>query len=127
MSASQGRFWLGESGSETELNPDGITGTTEGTEINREGRVANGDLVIDHIATKKVFSLKIDAAIGEALMDTMLAVYAAGVSEVLSFIVENEDESLTTYSVKFRPFSRTELLKKDRWLYEGTTFTLEEV
>jgi len=127
MSAAQGRFWLGLSGLETEFNPDGITVTTETAEINREGRVANGALVIDHVATKHRFSLKIDAAIGEALMDTMLAIYAAGVSEVLSFIVENEDASLTTYSVKFRPFSRTTLLKKDRWIWEGVTFTLEEV
>lgn len=125
--SAQGRFWLGLSGAETEFNPDGITVTTEDKEIAREDRVANGDLVIDVIAVKKVFSLKLDALMGQDLMETMLALYTSGVSEVLSFILENENASTTTYSVKFRPFTRTTLLKKDRWLWEGVTFTLEEV
>lgn len=127
MSASQGRFWLGLAGAETEFNPDGVTVTTEDKEITREGRVANGALVMDLIAVKKVFYLKIDAALGQDLMVTMLALYTSGVSEVLSFKVEEETGAITTYSVKFRPFARTTLLKKDRWLWEGVTFTLEEV
>jgi hypothetical protein len=127
MSVTDGTMWLGILGSETELNSDGINLTTEDKEIAREGRVANGSLVMDMIAVKKTFSLKIDAALGQDMITTMLALYEDGLDEVLSFLVEEEDGTITPYTVKFRPFSRTTMLRKDRWIYEGVTFVLEEV
>jgi len=126
--ASAGRFWLGLSGAESLFVSDGFTVALEDFEINREGRVANGALVIDNIATKTRFTISYNTeAVGQTALDALVALYVAGVAVPLSLIIENEDATTTTYTVKFRPFSRVRMLTKDRWLWEPVTFTLEEV
>ena len=126
--ASAGRFWLGLSGAESLFVSDGFTIAWEGFEINREGRVANGALVIDNIATKTRFTISYNTgAVGQTALDALLGLYVAGVSVPLSLIIEEEDSTTTTYTVKFRPFSRVRMLTKDKWLWEPVTFTLEEV
>ena len=126
--ASAGRFWLGLSGAESLFVSDGFSIAWEDFEINREGRVANGALVIDNIATKTRFTIAYSTgAVGQDALDALLALYASGVTTPLSLIIEEEDATLTTYTVKFRPFSRVRMLTKDRWLWEPVTFQLEEV
>jgi hypothetical protein len=126
--ASAGRFWLGLSGAESLFVSDGFSIAWEDFEINREGRVANGALVIDNIATKTRFTIAYSTgAVGQNALDALLALYASGVTTPLSLIIEEEDATLTTYTVKFRPFSRVRMLTKDRWLWEPVTFQLEEV
>ena len=126
--ASAGRFWLGLSGAESLFVSDGFSIAWEDFEINREGRVANGALVIDNIATKTRFTIAYSTgAVGQNALDALLALYASGVTTPLSLIIEEEDATLTTYTVKFRPFSRVRMLTKDRWLWEPVAFQLEEV
>ena len=126
--ASAGRFWLGLSGAESLFVSDGFSIVWEDFEINREGRVANGALVIDNIATKTRFTIAYSTgAVGQNALDALLALYASGVTTPLSLIIEEEDATLTTYTVKFRPFSRVRMLTKDRWLWEPVAFQLEEV
>jgi len=126
--ASAGRFWLGLSGAESLFVSDGFSIAWEDFEINREGRVANGALVIDNIATKTRFTIAYSTgAVGQNALDALLALYASGVTPPLSLIIEEEDATLTTYTVKFRPFSRVRMLTKDRWLWEPVAFQLEEV
>lgn len=119
-----GRIWLGETGSEVLLNSAGRQFAEEDIEINREGRVANGDLVFDRIAEKKVFTMAYEAMTQETL-DTILAEYNRGV--ILNLKVERQNLSVDEYSVKFRPFSRVRMLAMETWLWEGVTFVLEEV
>lgn len=126
MSAT-GQFWLGESGSETLFQPDGFSITIEDQEFAREGRVANGDLVIDVLAVKKKFTIAYTTAVGQDALDELVSIYTTGVTTPLSLILEEEDESTTTYTVKFRPISRTRMLAKDTWLWNPVTFQLEEV
>lgn len=121
-----GRIWLGATGTEELLTEVGRTFLIEDFEINREGRVANGDLVIDRIAVKKRFTLAYEA-MTQTTLTQLMTLYAAGVSNPLSLLVEEEDSSVTSYTVKFRPFARTRMLAMDRWLWEGVTFLLEEV
>ena len=125
--SAEGRFWLGLSGSESLFQPDGFSLGVEDFEINREGRVANGALVIDRIATKKRFTISYTVAVGQDALDELIALYTAGVSTPLNLIVENEDTSTTSYTVKFRPFSRVRMMSRETWLWEPVTFTLEEV
>jgi len=125
--SAQGRFWLGPSGSESLFQPDGFSLSIEDFEINREGRVANGSLVIDRIATKKKFTISYTTAVGQDALDDLVALYTLGVSAALSLIVENEDASTSTYTVKFRPFTRVRMLAASSWLWDPVTFTLEEV
>ncbi len=125
--SAQGRFWLGVTGAEELFQPDGFILSIEDFEINREGRVANGSLVIDRIATKKRFTITYETAVGQTALDELVTLYTAGVSVALNLIVENEDASTTSYTVKFRPFTRVRMLAKDQWLWEPVSFTLEEV
>jgi len=127
MSASAGRFWLGLAGSESLFSADGFAVQVEDFEIAREGRVANGDLVIDVIAHKKKFTISYTTAVGQTALDALWAIYHAGVSAALSLIIEEEDATTTTYTVKFRPFSRVRMLTKDIWLWNPVSFELEEV
>ena len=125
--ASAGRFWLGVAGSESLFASDGFSIQAEDFEIAREGRVSNGALVIDVIASKTRFTISYTTAVGQDALDALLALYATGTTATLSLIIEEEDATLTTYTVKFRPFSRVRMLTKDRWLWEPVTFTREEV
>ena len=125
--SSIGRFWLGVSGGEEYFNPDGFTIGVETIEIAREGRVANGDLVIDVIATKKKFTIQYTTSVGQDALDELISLYDQGVTAPLSLIVENEDLSQTTYTVKFRPFTRVRMAAKADWLWNPITFVLEEV
>jgi len=127
MSAAQGRFWIGLAGSESLFHPDGFALTIEDFEIAREGRVANGALVIDVIAVKKRFTISYTTAVGKDALDELVGLYAIGVDQVLSLIVEDEDGGLDTYTVKFRPFSRVRMMTADTWLWNPITFMLEEV
>jgi len=122
-----GRFWIGEAGSEALFHPDGFSLQIEIFELNREGRVANGDLVIDRIATKRRFTIAYTTAVGKDALDEVVALYTLGVSAPLSLIVEDEDGGLDTYTVKFRPFTRVRMLAADTWLWNPVTFMLEEV
>jgi hypothetical protein len=124
---STGRFWIGESGSEELFHPDGFEITEADFEIAREGRVANGDLVSDVIAVKKLFRIGYEAAVGQDALDSLTALFDAGVTTPLSLILEGDDGSTRTYTVKFRPFRRTQMTPRSSWLYEPVTFTLEEV
>ena len=118
------RIWLGETGAEVLLTSVGRQFTEEDVEINREGRVANGDLVFDKIATKKMFTMTYEA-MTQATLDTILTEYNRGV--VLNLKVERQDLTVDEYSVKFRPFSRVRMLAMETWLWEGVTLVLEEV
>ena len=122
-----GRFWLGPSGSETLFHPDGFAITEEDFEINREGRVANGDLKIDVIASKKRFTITYQTAVGQYALDELAGLYTSGITQMLSLIVERADSSTSTYTVKFRPFSRVSMARKNDWLWNPLEFTLEEV
>lgn len=126
MSAA-GRFWLGPTGSESLFQPDGFVLGTEDFEINREGRVANGALVIDTIASKKRFTISYTPMVGQDALDALVALYVLGVTATLNLIVEGNAGGLTSYTVKFRPFSRVRMATRDTWLYQPVTFTLEEV
>lgn len=127
MTAAQGRFWLGETGSEILFHPDGFSISTERFEINREGRVANGDLVIDVIAQKKKFTIAYTTLVGQDALDELVSLYEAGTTTPLSLILEDAAGVMTTYAVKFRPFTHIQMLRKDIWLWEPITFVLEEV
>jgi len=119
-----GRWWLGEAGSEV-LFETGWTAMNEGEfEISREGRVANGDLVVDKIATKKRWTITY-AVMTQDTLDALMTAYNLG--DTLSLIIERADLTTDTYTVKFRPFSRTRLTVIDTWLWKGATFVLEEV
>ena len=124
---SIGRFWLGETGSESLFHPDGFSLTIEDFELNREGRVANGDLVIDRIAVKKRFRIAYTTAVGQTALDELISLYTTGTTQALSLIVDDDAAVQTTYSVKFRPFSRTRMLTQDIWLWNPITFALEEI
>jgi hypothetical protein len=119
-----GRWWLGVAGSETLFETGWSSFREEDKEISRRGRVANGDLVIDKIATKKRFTLAYSTMTQETL-DALLTEYNRGV--ILNLQIEREDLSVDEYSVKFDPIRRTRLLAMDRWLWRGATFVLEEV
>ena len=121
---SGGRIWLGLTGSEALLESDGRSFAEEDFEVTREGRVANGDLVMDVIATKRRFTLTYEV-ISQTALDTILTEYNRGV--ILNLKIEREDDSVDEYSVKFRPFSRVRMLAMDQWLWQGVTFLLEEV
>jgi len=120
----KGRFWLGPAGSETLFETGWQSFSEEDFEITREGRVANGDLVMDVIATKKRFPIGYDG-MTQATLDALLTEYNRG--EILSLKVERESGVTDGYRVKFRPFSRVRLLAMDQWLWQGVTFGLEEV
>jgi len=123
----KGRFWLGVLGSET-LFETGWQAFDEGDfEINREGRVANGNLVIDTIATKKRFTLSYTAGMEDATLETLKALYATGVTSALSLLVERSDDSIDSYTVKLRPFKRTRELAMDAWYWRGVTIEFEEI
>jgi len=119
-----GRLWLGVEGSET-LFETGWSGfLEEDYAIERKGRVANGDLVIDRIATKKRFKLTYKAITQDDL-DLMMTEYNRGTT--LNFKVEREDLSVDEYTVVFKPIKRTRLMAMELWLWKGASFTLEEV
>jgi hypothetical protein len=126
MSAA-GRFWLGPLGSESLFHQDGFALGTEEFEMTREGRVANGALVIDVIASKKRWTITYTTMVGQDALDALVALYVLGVTSTLSLIIENNDATTTSYTVKFRPFSRVRTATQDTWLYDPVTFTLEEV
>jgi hypothetical protein len=126
MSAA-GRFWLGPLGSESVFQQDGFAVGQEEFEINREGRVANGALVIDVIASKKRWTITYTSMVGQDALDALVALYVLGVTSTLSLIIENNDTTTTSYTIKFRPFSRVRTATADTWLYDPVTFTLEEV
>jgi len=119
----EGRFWLGTAGSET-LFETGWTAFSE-TEIpfTREGRTANGSLVIDILAIKKLFTLTY-AVMTQDTLDDLMTEYDKG--EMLSLIVEREGGGTDTYTVRFRPIARTRLDARGDWLWQGATFQLEE-
>ena len=119
-----GRWWLGVSGSETLFETGWSAFFEEDFEISRKGRVANGSLVIDTIATKKRFKLKY-SVMNQATLDALMTEYNRGVT--LNLKVEREDLSIDEYMVKFMPIKRTRLLAMDQWLWKGASFTLEEV
>jgi len=120
----RGRLWLGVEGSETLFETGWSAFQELDIDINREGRVANGDLVIDRIATKKRFTLTY-SVMTQTDLDLLMTEYNRGTT--LNFKVEREDLSVDEYTVKFRPMRRTRLLAMDQWLWKGASFVLEEV
>ena len=101
----KGRFWLGEEDSETLFETGWQAFDEEDFEpINREGRVANGDLVIDVVGTKKKFTITYSAGMPDATLETLKDLYATGVTSTLSLLVERSDDSIDSYTVKLRPF-----------------------
>jgi len=127
MTAIKGRFWLGELDSETLFETGWQAFEEEDFEINREGRVANGDLVIDTIATKKTFTLSYTAGMLDETLETLKDLYTTGTTSTLSLLVERSDDSIESYTVKLRPFKRTREMAMDQWFWRGVTFALEEV
>ena len=119
-----GRFWLGVEDAEVLFETGWSAFYEEEFEISRRGRVANGDLVIDKIATKKRFKLKY-SVMNQDTLDDLMTEYNRGV--ILNLKVERADLSVDEYSVKFDPIKRTRLLAMDQWLWKGASFTLEEV
>jgi len=120
----QGRWWLGTLDSEVLFETGWSSFAENEIEISREERVANGSLVTDTIATKKLFSLTY-STMTQATLDLLMTEYDKG--ETLSCLVERADSTVDSYTVKFRPISRVRLLAMDRWLWRGVTFQLEEV
>ena len=120
----EGRIWLGTLDSEVLFETGWSSFAENEIEISREERVANGSLVTDTIATKKLFSLTY-STMTQATLDLLMTEYDKG--ETLSFLVERADSTVNAYTVKFRPISRVRLLAMDRWLWRGVTFQLEEV
>lgn len=120
----EGRLWLGTLGAETLFSTGWSSLAETDLEFSREARTANGSLVVDVIATKKLFSLTY-AAMEQATLDALLVEYDRG--ETLSLLVERADGTVDAYTVKFRPISRVRLLAMDAWLWRGVTFQLEEV
>ena len=119
-----GRLWLGVEGSETLFETGWSAFTEEDYAIDRKARVANGDLVIDRIATKKKFKVAY-SVITQDDLDLWMTEYNRGTW--LNFKVEREDLSVDEYTVVFKPIKRTRLLAMDQWLWKGASFTLEEV
>jgi len=120
----EGRVWLGTLGAETLFETGWSSLNEVEIEYNREDRTANGSLVIDTIATKKLFSLTY-SVMTQATLDALMTEYNKG--ETLSLLIERADTTIDSYTVKFRPISRTRLLAMDRWLWSGANFQLEEV
>lgn len=127
MTAIKGRFWLGVLDSETLFETGWQVFDEEDFEINREGRVANGDLVIDTIATKKRWSLAYTAGMLDATLETLKGIYVTGTTTALSLLVERSDDTVDSYTVKLRPFKRTRELAMDQWFWRGVRFEIEEV
>jgi len=119
----EGRLWLGTAGSETLFETGWSDLAETEIEFSREDRTANGSLVIDLIAIKKLFTLTYSAMTQDTL-DALMIEYDKGT--MLSFIVERADLTIDTYTVKFRPISRVRLRAMDSWLWRGATFQLEE-
>ena len=120
-----GRLWLGVEGSETLFETGWSAFTEEDYAIDRKARVANGDLVIDRIATKKKFKVAY-SVITQDDLDLLMTEYNRGTW--LNFKVEREDLSVDEYTVVFKPIKRTRLLAiTNNWLWKGASFTLEEV
>jgi len=119
-----GRLWLGVEDSETLFESGWSALLEEDYVIERRGRVANGDLVMDRIATKKRFKLTY-SVMNQTTLDNLMTEYNRG--STLNFKVERDDDSIDEYTVVFKPFKRTRLLAMDQWLWKGATFILEEV
>ena len=119
-----GRWWLGVEGSEVLFETGWSAFFEEDFEISRKGRVANGALVIDKIATKKRFKLKY-TVMRQDTLDALMAEYDRGVT--LNLKIERADLSVDEYTVKFEPIKRTRLVARNDWLWKGASFTLEEV
>ena len=125
MSTVKGRIWLGPTDAETLFETGWQKLTEEDFEVLREGRVANADLVIDTIATKKLWTLDF-AMMPQATLTALEALYVVGTSAALSLKVERHDDSVSTYSVKMRPLKRVRKWAMDAW-YWATRLELEEV
>jgi len=119
----EGRLWLGTSGSETLFETGWSDLAETELEFSREDRTANGSLVIDLIAVKKLFTLTY-SAMRQATLDALMVEYDKG--EMLSLLIERADSTVDAYTVKFRPISRVRMRAMDQWLWRGATFQLEE-
>lgn len=120
------RIWLGLPGNEQLLPAMGRKLSVEDFEITNENRTASGKLVRDVTAVKKRF--KIDYSfVTNDILTQLRQLYELGINNNLNLKIEQEDNSIETYEVVFRPFSRSRYLIGNKWFWEGISIELEEV
>jgi hypothetical protein len=124
-----GRIWLGETvGTLVELDHVGRSLYEEDFVMERTGRVANGDLVSDIIATKKRFQITWEK-MPETTLEALLVLFNLGV--VLILRVERADLSTDDYNVKMQGFGRTRFLARlaaaGDTLWDAQPITFEEI
>lgn len=124
-----GRIWLGQTvGTLVELDHAGRSLYEEDFVMERTGRVANGDLVSDIIATKKRFQITWEK-MPEATLKALLVLFNLGV--VLILRVERADLSTDDYNVKMQGFGRTRFLARlaaaGDTLWDAQPITFEEI
>ena len=120
------RIWLGLPGDEQLLSEMGRKLSEEDIEIAKERRSASGKLTREITAVKKIFKLSY-GFVTNAVLTQLRQLYQLGLSNNLSLKIEQEDNSIETYEVVFRPFSRSRYLIGNKWFWEGITVELEEV
>ena len=120
------RIWLGLPGDEQLLSEMGRKLSEEDIEIAKERRSASGKLTREITAVKKIFKLSY-GFVTNAVLTQLRQLYQLGLSNNLSLKIEQEDNSIETYEVVFRPFSRSRYLIGNKWFWEGISIELEEV
>jgi hypothetical protein len=119
-----GEIYLGLLGSECLLGAHDRKFSIQQREIGREERTADGTLVIDIIAVKKIFILKY-ASIDQSELLFFQQLY--DLRQKLSLLVYDSDTIYYGYSVVMRPFDQTRLLAVAGGVWEDVTITLEQV
>lgn len=119
-----GEIYLGLLGSETLLGAHDRKYSVEQLEIGREDRTADGTLVVDIIAVKKIFTLRY-ATIDQSELLFFQQLY--DLRETLSLLVYESDTIYYGYSVVMRPFAQSRLLAIAGGVWENVIIKLEQV
>jgi len=119
-----GDIYLGVAASEVLLPATGRTFTEKFEELSREQRTANGRLVRDVIAIKKIVRMSYELVDGDDL-DTFKMLYE--LQAELSFIHQRTNSTQDTYTVLLRPFDYTRLVLLAPGLWTGAVLELAEV
>ncbi len=114
------RMWVDE----IELSPMERQLIISDMEITVEERTASGRLVSDLKAIKKRFTINYKFITNE-ILEQLATLYQR--SGARAFKLEQEDESIDEYLVKFRPFSRARHLIGKEWYWDSITLELEEI
>ena len=122
---STGNIYLGPLGSEALLVRAGLRFAYADSEITNEQRTADGTLVSDLRAVKRHFEIGYDPQTTGTNLDTLLALY--DLHAELSLLINNEDDSESSYTVVMRPLSVSRALVREIWLWNGAKIVLDEV